>query len=98
MREDPRLVPSGISDGRSSLSSGHEAEGYVHPRDVGDLKAKYLMIDMEPTNVWLHVVERPIPRPAPLGLVLADLARHDGPREDMRVRQMLHGDQWWSPA
>lgn len=89
VREDLRLVPSGISDDRSGLSAGHEAEGYVHPRDVGDLRARYLMVDRLPTNVWLHVVERPVPRPAPFGLVLADLALHDGPREDQRVREMV---------
>ena len=89
VREDPRLVPSGISDDRSCLSAGQEAEGYVHPRDVADLRARYLMVDRLPTNVWLHVVERTIPRPAPLGLVLADLASHDSPREDQRVLELL---------
>ena len=89
VREDPRLIPSGMSDDRSGLSAGHEAEGYVHLRDVGDLRARYLMADRLPTNVWLHVVERPVPRPAPIGLVLADLALHDGPREDQRVLTLL---------
>ncbi|MDA8118360.1 MAG: helix-turn-helix domain-containing protein [Actinomycetota bacterium] len=91
VREDPRFIPSGVSDDRSGLSAGHEAEGYVQSRDVADLRARYLMVERLPTNVWLHVVERPIPRPAPLGLVIADLARRDGPREDQRVLEMLRG-------
>jgi hypothetical protein len=40
-------------------------------------------------NVWLHVVDRAVPRPAPLGLVIADLADHDGPREDNQVQSLL---------
>ena len=31
-------------------------------------------------NVWLNVVDRPVPRPAPLGLVIANVADHDQPR------------------
>ncbi|MGC8513892.1 MAG: hypothetical protein ACP5P1_12795 [Acidimicrobiales bacterium] len=32
--EDPRLVPSGISDARSEMSAGREAEACVRPGDV----------------------------------------------------------------
>lgn len=94
VRKDGRLVLSGISDGRSQLSAGDEVEGYVHPGDVASLKADYLMAESRRVNVWLHVVERPIPHPAPLGLVIADLAGHNGPREDARVREMLQRARW----
>jgi hypothetical protein len=87
--EDPRLVPSGVSDARSEMSAGHEVEGYVRPSDVGQLTADYLMAPVNPANVWLHVVDRPLQRPAPLGLVIADLADHDGAREDTRVAELL---------
>jgi excisionase family DNA binding protein len=87
--EDPRLVPSGISDARSEMSAGHEAEAYVRPGDVEQLMADHLMAAVNPANVWLHVVDRPIVRPVPIGLVIADLADHDRAREDARVVELL---------
>lgn len=87
--EDPRLVPSGISDARSEMSAGREAEAYVRPGDVEQLMADHLMAAVNPANVWLHIVDLPLPRPAPLGLVIADLADHDRAREDARVAELL---------
>jgi excisionase family DNA binding protein len=87
--EDPRLVPSGISDARSEMSAGSEAEAYVRPGDVEHLMADHLMAAVNPANVWLHVVDRPLARPGPLGLVVADLADHDRAREDARVIELL---------
>ncbi len=87
--EDPRLVPSGISDARSEMSAGREAEAYARPRDVEQLVDDHLMAEANPANVWLHVVDRPLTRPAPLGLVIADLADHDRAREDARVIELL---------
>jgi hypothetical protein len=86
---DPRVKRSGISDPRSMMSAGFEAEAYVTPADVDGLRGDYLLTDIGPANVWLHVVDRPIARPVPLGLVLADLADHRGPREDARVLEMV---------
>ena len=91
--KDSRLVPSGISDGRSQLSAGDEVEAYVSPEDIPSIKADYLLAGILPANVWLHVVDRHIPNPAPLGLVLADLAGHNGPREDAILREMLRRGQ-----
>lgn len=87
--KDSRLVPSGISDARSEMSAGREAEVYVRPRDVEQLMADHLMAAVHPANVWLHIVDRPLARPAPLGLVIADLADHDRAREDARVIELL---------
>jgi excisionase family DNA binding protein len=87
--QDPRLVPSGISDARSEMSAGREAEGYLRPGDVEHLMADHLMAAVIPPNVWLHIVDRPLVRPAPLGLVIADLADHDRAREDARVAELL---------
>jgi hypothetical protein len=86
---DSRVIPSGISDPRSGLSAGREFEGYVRPADVGPLMFEYLMSEDGAANVCLHVADRPLPRPAPLGLVIADLADQDGPREDARVIELL---------
>ena len=49
----------------------------------------HLMAPVNPANVWFHVVARPLARPAPLGLVIADLADHDRAREDARVAELL---------
>ena len=87
--EDPRLCPSGISDARSEISAGREAEAYVRPGDVEQLMADHLMAALNPPNAWLHVVDRPLERPVPLGLVIADLADHDRAREDARVIELL---------
>ena len=87
--QDSRLVRSGISDARSEMSAGRDAEAYVRPSDVEQLMADYLMAPVNPANVWLHVVDRPLARPAPLGLVIADLADHDRAREDARIAELL---------
>lgn len=87
--QDPRLVPSGISDARSEMSAGREAEAYVRPGDLEQLMADHLMAAVNPANVWLYVIDRALARPAPLGLVIADLADHDRAREDARVEELL---------
>ena len=71
------------------MSAGREAEAYVRPGDVEQLMTDHLMAAVNPANVWLHVVDRPLPRSAPLGLVIADLADHDRAREDARVGELL---------
>jgi excisionase family DNA binding protein len=86
---DPRLVPSGISDPRSAMSAGNGAEGYVRRSDVEALMRDYLMAESAEGNVWLHTADRSLLRPPPLGLVIADLADHDGPREDGVIEALL---------
>lgn len=88
---DAHVVPSGISDARSGLSASAEFEGYVHVDDLVGLVTDHLLSRSGRSNVWLHVSDRLLGRPAPLGAVMADLADHDGPREDARVRSLLHG-------
>jgi hypothetical protein len=39
--------------------------------------------------VLLHVVDHAIGSPAPLGLVIADLADRNSPREDAQVARLL---------
>jgi hypothetical protein len=86
---DPRVVPSGISDPRSAMSAGNGAEGYVRRTDVEDLVRDFLMAESAEGNVWLHTSDRSLWGPVPLGLVVADLADHDGPREDGVVEALL---------
>ena len=39
LRKNPRLVPSGISDGRCNLSAGNHVEAYIQSMDVKTLRA-----------------------------------------------------------
>ncbi|MGO9657805.1 MAG: hypothetical protein ACLQVK_11985 [Acidimicrobiales bacterium] len=86
---DPRLVPSGISDPRSAMSAGNGAEGYVRRSDLDALVRDYLMAESAEGNVWLRTSDRSLLSPVLLGLVIADLADHDGPREDGVVEALL---------
>lgn len=89
---DRRVMPSGISDPRSGLSLGDAAEVWI--RDIEHLdavKADYLLLPGSSGNVVLHL-GRPHPERVPLiGLVIADLADWNGPREDQAVRTLLSG-------
>ncbi|MDY7541797.1 helix-turn-helix domain-containing protein [Cryobacterium sp. 5B3] len=94
LRSDERVVLSGISDDRAGLSSEHEVEAYVDPEVSKDLIREFLLIEAKHAknaNVWLHLarVDADADGRAPLGLVLADLADHAGPRESARVKELL---------
>lgn len=91
---DPRLVPSGISDERSGLSAARELEGYVASDDLPAFLRHNLLVESDAPNVRLHVVEKLPDRPLPLGLLLADLADWNGPREDARVVELLRSVHW----
>jgi excisionase family DNA binding protein len=86
---DSRVARSGISDPRSGMSSSGEVEAYVSPRDMDRVMAQYLLSDVGRPNVWLHVSDHTLAEPVPLGLVVADLADHDGSREDANVERLL---------
>jgi hypothetical protein len=91
---DPRLVPSGISDERSGLSAARELEGYVASDAMPGFLRDNVLIDSDAPNVRLHVVNKLPERPLPLGLLLADLADWNGPREDARVVELLRSVHW----
>lgn len=93
LRSDERVILSGISDDRAGLSSEHEVEAYVDPSLSQQLIGEYLLVGAKIPNVWLHLarVEVDVQGRAPLGLVLADLADHAGPRESQRVKELLSG-------
>lgn len=86
---DARIVPSGVSDDRADLSAGGDAEGYVHVDDLAGVTSDHLLSTVGRHNVWLHVSDRRLPSPAPLGAVIADLADHDAPREDRAAVDLL---------
>lgn len=103
LRNDPRLVRSGLSHPRSGISSGSVVEGYVPHDAVPDLERRYLLERARgrEANVFLHVLPDHGCQPGldPLisqGLSLdswlvlaADLAEHRGPREEARALELL---------
>ena len=91
---DDRVVASGISDERSEMSAAREFEGYLASADLDGFLRENLLMDSDSPNVRLHVVDERPARPVPLGLVLADLADWNRPREDGRVIELLNGLSW----
>ena len=88
---DPRVVRSGVSDIRSGLSAGHEAEAYVLADDLEAVRSEHLLVsaDRARANVWLHAAPMLPAAPVPLLLLAADLAQHDGARELGRARDLI---------
>lgn len=91
---DRRVVASGISDDRSGLSAVREFEGYISEAGVDRFLSDNLLVQSDTPNVRLHVVAELPPNPVPLGLVLADLADWNRPREDGRIVELLRGVEW----
>lgn len=87
---DEEVLPAGISDPRSGLSAGAEAEGYVHEGDWPRVVRRHLLV--EPTDsrpdVWLHVSAYLPPHALRLQ-VAADLADHGGSRERARASAIV---------
>lgn len=94
LASDERVVPSGISDERAGLSAASEFEGYVAESEVDSILRQNLLVGSDAPNVRLHVVHDLPTRPIPLGLVLADLADWNRPREDGRVLELIAGVRW----
>ena len=87
---DSRVCISGVSDRRSGIVALAEVEGYVRRRDLDVLRREYLMAPAAGASAaTLHVCDRRIPRPAPIGAVIADLADWCRPREDRSAEKLL---------
>jgi len=86
---DNRIIPSGVSDPRGGISTSNFVEGYIDKKLVKQLQKDYLLVDSHAPNVILRNVNFQLERPLPFGLVLADLADHNGPREDSQVARLL---------
>lgn len=93
LRDDPRIVPSGVSDPRSRMSAGSDVEAYVHDDDVAAVRAAHLLVPASGAraNVVLHVAPLLPEQPVPVLLLAADLAEHDGDRELGRARELIAG-------
>ena len=90
---DARIVRSGISDPRSGMSAGSELECYVLTPDLPALKAEYLLVPSARPNVYLHMSPRHLLK-VPLILVAADLADHNGARENSQAEKLLKEALW----
>ncbi|HSV40605.1 MAG TPA: helix-turn-helix domain-containing protein [Nocardioidaceae bacterium] len=91
VRNDDRVLPSGLSHPESQMSDPRVAEGYVAKADVDALAANYWLEKRSPDdkpNVVLHVVPA-LPSSVSRLLLAADLAEHGGPREAQRAHELI---------
>jgi len=96
MREDRRLVLSGLSHPESGIASGEVVEAYVSADELDAVVAEYLLSEDRGGNVVVHVISLADaasglrgPRGVPALVVAADLAEHRGPREEARAVELL---------
>jgi hypothetical protein len=91
LRDDDRLLLSGLSHPDSGMSDPRVAEGYVAVADIDAVAADHWLerpsIDERP-NVFVHVVPA-LPWRIGALLLAADLAEHEGPRERRRAFELL---------
>jgi excisionase family DNA binding protein len=95
---DDRVVRSGVSDRAVGISISDEVEGYVALANERDIVDEYLLSQVAPHNVVLHVVpgdswlsldEIGFGGSAMFGAVLADLADRGAARESSRIVELL---------
>jgi excisionase family DNA binding protein len=94
LRDDDRVVLSGLSHPRSGIASGNFVEGYIAAHDIEAVVHDYLLspaiVDRD-ANVVLHATSADIPRTADMAplLLAGDLAEHRRPREEARAAELL---------
>lgn len=91
IRDDARLVPSGLSDPRTDLAAATVAEGYIARADVDTFADDHFLTWMSGTSAptsSLHVIDAPT-RPVPRLLSAADVIDHGGPREVQEALRLL---------
>ena len=71
------------------MAVSDEVEGWVQRADVDRLIDDHLLAADGSPNVRLHVADRPVGNPVPVGRLLADLSAHPGPRESAAVHRLL---------
>jgi excisionase family DNA binding protein len=84
-----KIVASGVSDKRSTFAQSNLFEGYVEKKNLNEIKRKFLMVESSNFNVLLRTSPIKLQKPIPLGLLLADLADHNQPREDKQVKTLV---------
>jgi hypothetical protein len=86
---DSRVRASGIADVRAGMSAAGELEGYIEKEHWNAIRKEFLLIPSARPNVFVHVVEGDLVGDLDPFLIAADLAEHNGPREDAQVRHLL---------
>lgn len=94
---DPRLIPTGVSDPRSNIAASGELEAWVCQDDLPGLERDHMLTTSGRPNVHLRVSPAQLPRPVPLGVLLAALADWPGSREQESVRRLLADAQPVAP-
>jgi hypothetical protein len=89
IRQEPKIIPSGVSDPRSGLSANNFFEGYVNKNWIKAVEKKYLLVPSNKPNVILRIVDEELSRPIPYGYLLADLAEHYEARDRAQVSFLL---------
>ena len=91
LRDDDRVIASGLSHPSSGMQDPRVIEGYIAADDLESLVSDHWLdrpgVDAPP-NVFLHVA---VGRPefvSPL-MIAADLFEHEGPRERARAIQLV---------
>lgn len=95
--KDDRLALSGVSAPKSGIVSQGLVEGYVAAADLESLAEDYFLLpgQVGAGNVIIHVPNGPGQSPLlhrvreSKAWLAADLAEHNGPREDARVRELI---------
>ena len=89
LRLASEVIPSGASNPVSGMSDGGMFEAYVSRNQLSGVLKKFLLVKSDNPNVLLRVAEKPLPRPLPLGYLLADLSESFGPRERTKVKELI---------
>ena len=90
LAKDARLLPSGVSDSRAGISAAGTIEAWLrHFMSLEQLVGEYLLLPDPKGQVVLHRGREHGEDRAPLGMIIADLADWNGPREDARVVELL---------
>lgn len=89
---DPDLVASGLSDARTEMSGGGEAEFYAQPGTLPSVLRRHLLVEDPKGQVILREAGIRLEAPVPLLLLAADLADRGGPREMRRAAELI--DEW----
>lgn len=87
--DDPDLVPSGISDPRSRIIGGHEAEFYAQPGTLQRVMRKHLLLEDPRGQIRIREALVRLEAPVPLLLLAADLADSGQPREMRRAVELI---------
>jgi len=92
LRNDERMRLSGLSLPEAGIVAGDIVEAYISPNLFDDVVNDYFLVPAASgeANVILHVADALV-APASPAVIAADLAEHNGPREDGRVEELLRG-------